>query len=362
MAKREFLQLAHPYKVSKHAIAGWVMSEKLDGMRCFWDGGITNGIPAKDIPWANTAKDVKTRMSTGLWSRYGKPIHAPQGWLTSLPNFPLDGELWSGRGNFQLTRSVTSKHIPIEAEWANVSFMVFDSPTLYDVFHDGIIDNTQYKKKFFSIPEYLHRLGADLSHHSESSFAGVLSYLQDHLVVNDVVKLHEQLQLSYSQVEVDAEISNKLQEVLSAGGEGLILRDPDYCWIPERTHSMVKVKPTLDAEATVVGYVTGRETDKGSKLLGLMGALVCEFQGKRFELSGFTDTERVLQMNCLESAYDTQLSKEQQAYVWAMNHPGQEVPKEIDSRHFPRGSQVTFKYRELSDAGIPKEARYWRKA
>ncbi len=55
--RREFLQLAHVFDPSKHTIAGWFMSEKLDGMRCFWDGGITRGMFARDVPFANVAKD-----------------------------------------------------------------------------------------------------------------------------------------------------------------------------------------------------------------------------------------------------------------------------------------------------------------
>ena len=35
------------------------------------------------------------------------------------------------------------------------------------------------------------------------------------------------------------------------------------------------------------------------------------------------------------------------------------VPDWITNHTFPRG-QVTFRYRELSDDGVPKEARYWR--
>ena len=42
---REFVQLAQVYDPKKHGIAGWFVSEKLDGMRCLWDGGITRGLP-----------------------------------------------------------------------------------------------------------------------------------------------------------------------------------------------------------------------------------------------------------------------------------------------------------------------------
>ena len=54
-----FLQLADTYNPDKHKIAGYLVSEKLDGTRCFWDGGITRGIPTDQVPWASTT-DPKT--------------------------------------------------------------------------------------------------------------------------------------------------------------------------------------------------------------------------------------------------------------------------------------------------------------
>ena len=59
MARREFLQLADHYDPHKHDVAGWFVSEKLDGTRCFWDGGITRGLPTEQVPWASII-DPKT--------------------------------------------------------------------------------------------------------------------------------------------------------------------------------------------------------------------------------------------------------------------------------------------------------------
>ena len=49
MTRREFLQLAKSYNPEKNKIAGWYLSEKLDGTRCFWDGGITRGMDIATI-------------------------------------------------------------------------------------------------------------------------------------------------------------------------------------------------------------------------------------------------------------------------------------------------------------------------
>ena len=59
MARREFLQLADHYNPHKHNVAGWFVSEKLDGQRCFWDGGISRGLPTEQVPWASII-DPKT--------------------------------------------------------------------------------------------------------------------------------------------------------------------------------------------------------------------------------------------------------------------------------------------------------------
>ena len=59
MSKREFVMLAKDYDSKKYGIAGWFMSEKFDGMRDTWDGGVSRGKLASTIPWANTAKDKK---------------------------------------------------------------------------------------------------------------------------------------------------------------------------------------------------------------------------------------------------------------------------------------------------------------
>ena len=52
--KREYVQLAHVFDSKKHSPAGWYASEKLDGQRAWWDGGVSRGMPAAQVPYANT--------------------------------------------------------------------------------------------------------------------------------------------------------------------------------------------------------------------------------------------------------------------------------------------------------------------
>jgi hypothetical protein len=110
-----------------------------------------------------------------------------------------------------------------------------------------------------------------------------------------------------------------------------------------------------------------------------MGALKVRYKNKHgkfveFELSGFTDEERVLKcdtdkedkMSQVKGVSDNEkvLMAYPGAYRWAMMHPGIEIKEGatwITNPMFPIGSAVTFRFRELSDDGVPKEARYWRK-
>ena len=76
---------------------GWLVSEKLDGMRAWWDGG-------------------------RLWSRQGKPVFAPPWWLAHLPKgVALDGELWLGRGRFQECMSIVRQHGMTQA-WSTIVY------------------------------------------------------------------------------------------------------------------------------------------------------------------------------------------------------------------------------------------------
>ena len=74
-------------------LAGWWLSEKLDGVRAYWDG-------------------------KSLISRLGNRFHAPDWFLEGLPEIPLDGELWIGRKAFQRTvghRPPAGQDRPVEA-------------------------------------------------------------------------------------------------------------------------------------------------------------------------------------------------------------------------------------------------------
>ena len=83
-------------------ITGWVMSEKLDGVRAYWDG-------------------------KHLISRSGKIIHAPKWFTKEYPPFEIDGELWSKRGDFENILSIVRDKTP-SSKWREIKHYIFEVP------------------------------------------------------------------------------------------------------------------------------------------------------------------------------------------------------------------------------------------
>ena len=83
-------------------VVGWVMSEKLDGVRGIWDG-------------------------ERLLSRGGNELRAPKWFTRDFPPFALDGELWTRRGDFENIVSIVRRKNP-DQRWAQVRYHIFEVP------------------------------------------------------------------------------------------------------------------------------------------------------------------------------------------------------------------------------------------
>lgn len=95
------LLLAHPW-ANDIDLAGWWMSEKLDGVRAYWNG-------------------------KQFLSRQGNVFHAPDWFAEQLPSVPLDGELWLARKSFQRTVSIVRRQDKSD-HWREIRYLVFDAP------------------------------------------------------------------------------------------------------------------------------------------------------------------------------------------------------------------------------------------
>jgi DNA ligase 1 len=112
--------LAHKWETHNDP-TGWWMSEKLDGIRAYWDG-------------------------ESFVSRLGNRFFAPDWFVEALPADTLDGELWVARKMFQKTTSIVRSGSSGE-EWKKVTFVIFDAPNASGGFEDRIAHAKQVMTK-----------------------------------------------------------------------------------------------------------------------------------------------------------------------------------------------------------------------
>ncbi|MDI1301942.1 MAG: DNA ligase [bacterium] len=218
------VMLANVYHEGVNLDEYWV-SEKFDGVRGYWDG-------------------------EKLLTRAGTPIQSPPWFTRGWPNEPLDGELWAGRGRFEVASATIRQQTPDDAAWRQIRFMVFDLPAHSEPFSERITA--------------LHAIVSTLN----------LPWVQ--MVVQSRVPDHATLQLM-------------LERTIAHGGEGLMLHRGTSLYRAERNDDLLKFKPYDDVEAKVIAHLPGK-----GKYSGMMGALLVEMPGGlRFRLgTGFSDAQR----------------------------------------------------------------------
>ncbi|CAD6950284.1 unnamed protein product [Tilletia controversa] len=88
---------------------GWWLSEKLDGVRAYWDG-------------------------SSIWSRASVLYDAPQDFKDKLPtDMSLDGELWMERDAFDRTSGIIRSGTSGWKKWDRIIYMVRVSLLLYRI-------------------------------------------------------------------------------------------------------------------------------------------------------------------------------------------------------------------------------------
>lgn len=237
--------------------AAYLVSEKYDGVRALWDGET-------------------------LRFRSGRTVPAPAWFTARLPREALDGELWLGRHRFDELSAIvrTRTRTPDEAAWRRLRYMVFELPG----------GEGTFAQRAARIESLVQR----------SAWTQLVAVAQD--TVSD-----------------DATLQHRLQRTVAQGGEGLMLHLASARAGGGRSDALLKLKPSLDAEATVVAHHPGR-----GKYTGLLGALeVRTPEGRQFLIgSGLPDALR------------------------------REPPA--------LGSSVTYRYRDLTSRGLPRFASFLR--
>ena len=172
-------QMQHGQHWNGEDLTGWIVSEKLDGVRAYWDGAV-------------------------MWSRSGREIPLPLEWRAALPaGVALDGEIYDGIDG--LSRCSTAARLGRFTD--SMRFRVFDAPAI--------------------AATYLNRLAT-----ADIALAG-----------NPIAST-----ISAVCVRSTARAMTLASQIIAAGGEGLIARNPGITTKAGRTASLLKIK-TEELEA-----------------------------------------------------------------------------------------------------------------
>ncbi|KAK6353089.1 hypothetical protein TWF696_005079 [Orbilia brochopaga] len=209
--------------------SGWWMSEKLDGVRAYWNG------------------------STFL-SREGNKFYAPDWFTRKFPtDVTLDGELTCGRGRFIDTVSIVKTMNAADRWKFCVEYHVFDVPSIGD-------------QRFEDRQNYLRKL-------LEKSRIKWVKHVEQ------------------TQVKDKDHVLEELDRITELGGEGLMLREPRSRYVQKRSRTCLKVKTFHDAEAKVIGHEPGKGRNLGR--CGALKCEMMDGSGKKFKVgTGLDDKMR----------------------------------------------------------------------
>ena len=189
------LMLANTYHLEQTInLSDYWISEKLDGIRAYWDG-------------------------TQLVTRNGNRIKLPDHLKKTLPKTPLDGELWLGRQTFDKINALIHTHTTTSQQWRGVQYKVFDLPKYAGEFNE--------------------RLSALQEIYTQSP--------------NDFWSPIEQFK-----VKNQTQLEQHLLDIEKLGGEGLMLHKGTSLYAGARTNDLLKLKSFQDAEAIVIGHTAGK--------------------------------------------------------------------------------------------------------
>lgn len=220
----------------------------------------------------------------GLWDgkqmyfRSGRAMNLPSEFVRDFPPFALDGELYARGRDFGEIISIVKNPARV-SEVQNLRYFVFDVPRAQ---------------------------------------GGLLTRLE---VLEAYLRTHPNAPISIIPQSPESSLSalyKRLDSVVDGGGEGLVLRASELPYQAGRSKRDFKLKRAQDSECEVIAHTQGK-----GKYAGMLGALVCQREGKSFKIgSGLSDEMR-------------------------RNPP-------------PIGTLITFKYHALTPNGVPRFPRFWR--
>ena len=275
---------------------GWYASEKFDGYRCL-------------IFYDYTGRLV-------FISRAQKEFNVPEWFKEAMPSEKLlkgrvlDGELWAGRENFQMMGTVRKK-IPIDEEWLNISYNVYDitnsGKTFLDRQKDLItiakITQTSWNKKSGDLPYPFNKHDCPLVYTDQKKVTS-LKRMEDYY-----------------------------KTIIDAGGEGIMLKHPMSLYKGGRSSDMLKYKPSFDREAVIIDFNPGK-----GKYKGMLGGFVCKPLVN----------------------HDTYMTIDQDPdHEFTLSGMDDDVRQNYKESH-PAGTIINYECSGFTDKGIPRFGRYVR--
>lgn len=219
-------------EIQKKNFNGYLMSEKLDGIRGIWEAG-----------------KFKTRQDN--------PIHTPSYFTYNFPSFKLDGELWIARAKFDEVSALIRSDNLDSSLWKSVTYNVFDVPNACEEFK--------------------------LTPCTLSNRLKVLErYLQQN--PNPYIKIIKQIPIKDQEY-----LKEFYKDIIFNKGEGVVIRKDLAPYEKGRSKNALKLKPYEDAECKVIAYTEGK-----GKFQGKIGALLCQMPNDRVIKigSGLKDKDR----------------------------------------------------------------------
>ena len=187
------LELLRLSEFKDQNVSGWLASEKLDGVRAYWDG-------------------------ENLLSRQGKKLNAPLSFTKNFPKFALDGELYAKELKFEEIQASVMDKLPDEKAWVRLKFHVFDVPEASG-----------------GLPRRLEVLAKFLKNEPNQN-----------LTIIKQIKMRD-----------NAQFLKFTENIIAKGGEGAVVREPNAPYERKRSKNTLKFKKFKDAECEVIAVNKG---------------------------------------------------------------------------------------------------------
>jgi DNA polymerase beta len=267
---------------------GWYMSEKYDGYRAGYN------------PQDNS-----------FYSRQNKQFHCPEWFLQSIPpKIQFDGELWAGRDNFQLM-GVVRKKVPLDEDWINIQYIVYDLPTSDKPFDQRI-------KELYKYGELAKNRWSVI----RKQFSYPYNTLECPFIVSEQVK-----------IKSEEHLDSYYTHIIQNRGEGIMIKHPLCEYKNGRCKTMLKYKPCFDAEAIIIDYKPG-----AGKYKGKLGGFICK--------------------PLLNHGHYSSIDKEED-HIFSISGMDDQVRNTYKQSH-PINTIITYEYSGKTDKGKPRFARYIR--